>query len=473
VRLRSLLLVPLLLLGCPGDDDDDSAPPADDDDDSAIADTSVPWTSDLPSLEGDIGLVRGFRPMRSILHFHSVYSHDACDGAGYQYGVLDEECLAEMRDGLCRVSIDLAYVSDHPSYAAFHGFEEILLFRDDDVPIVEGGETIANLIQCPTGHEVVYMGGIEDELMPLGLDRHAAEVGEVADELYNSSTQELFDAVAAAGGMVFQEHPEERDFETLEQRQDMGLVGLEVFQLHAMLDPGAREEIYGLEPFGWIEDIGPFTDPEATGEPDLLFAAFFQELGPNVERWDHLLQRGPSVGIAATDAHRNVLPYLLRDGERPDGYRRNFRWFSNVVLADDKEPGAADEAVAAGRLFMAFEIFGTPDDLAFWYDDGGGSELEMGESCAGCTGGVLHLDCPALSPASPRDGEHDPVVEATVFRDGEVWQTGCGTFDVTEAGVYRARVDITPHHLTPFLGDDPTPYLHPFPWVYTNAIRIQ
>ena len=472
MRIGSLLL-PLLLLGCPGDDDDDSAPTAaDDDDDSAAADTSVPWTSDLSSLEEDIGLVRGFRPMRSILHFHSVYSHDACDGSGYQDGVLDEVCLAEMRDGLCRVGIDFAYVSDHPSYAAFYPFEDILLPREDDVPIVEGGETIANLIVCPNGHEVVYLGGIEDDMMPLGLDRHAAPYGVEADELYNTTNQELFDAVAAAGGMVFQEHPEERDLETLEQRQDMGMVGLEVFQLHAMLDPGSREEIYGLDPFGWIEDIGPFTDPEGTGEPDLLFAAFFQELGPNVERWDHLLQRGPAVGIAATDAHRNVLPYLLRDDERPDGYRRNFRWFSNVVLAADKTPAAADEAVGAGRLFMAFEIFGTPADLAFYYDDGG-TELEMGESCTGCTGGTLHLQCPTLSPASPRDGANDPVIEATLFRDGEIWQTGCGSFEVSEPGAYRARVDITPNHLTPFFGEDPTPYLHPFPWAYTNAIRVQ
>ena len=135
-RWTFLAVVLLLSPGCPGDDDDDSGALVDDDD-SSVADASVPWTSDLPSLEEDIGLVRGFRPLRSILHFHTVYSHDACDGLGYQEGVLDEECLAEMRDGLCRVRIDLAYVSDHPSYAAYHPFDDILLFREDDEAIVE------------------------------------------------------------------------------------------------------------------------------------------------------------------------------------------------------------------------------------------------------------------------------------------------------------------------------------------------
>ena len=473
--LLPLLMLPTLVLafGCPSDDDDSAG----DDDvsgDDDTVDDSRPWATDLPTLADEIAHPRGFLPLRSILHFHSPYSHDACDGLGYsEGGILDEECLQQMRDGLCRVGIDLAYVSDHPSYAAFHPFEDILLMREDDEPVTVSDDTVASRILCDTGHEVLYLPGIEDDVMPLGLDRHAAPYGEEADALYNNTSQELFDAVAAAGGMVFQEHPEERDLATLAERQDMGLVGLEVFQLHALLDPGAREEIYGLDPFGWIEDIGTFTMPDATGQPDLLFLAFFQELGPNLDRWDYLLSRGPSVGIAATDAHRNVMPIELSDGERPDGYRRMFRWFNNVVLADSKDPQAGDDAVAAGRLYIAFEILGTPDGLTFWYDDGAGTEHEMGASCTGCTGGTLHLDCPILSENSPRDGINAPEIAATVFKDGEAWQTGCGTFEITEPGAYRARVDITPHHLTPFLGDDPSPYLHAYPWVYTNAIRIQ
>ena len=445
---------------------------ADEDSGSPVS-SSVPWSAELPFLREEIAQPRGFLPLRSILHFHSPYSHDACDGEGYDEGQLDEQCLAELRDGLCRTRIDLAYLSDHPDYAAWHPFEDILLFREDDQAVTVAGETVANRIQCANDHQTLLMAGIEDTLMPLGLDRHAAAYGKEAHDLYNSSGQEIFDAATLAGGLVFQAHPEERDMKTLEARQDMGLTGLEIFQLHAILDPGSRQDIYGLDAFGWVQDIAPFTDEDGTAEPDLLFAAFHQELEPNLERWDHLLARGPSVGIAATDAHRNVLPMELRDGERPDGYRRNFRWFSNVLLsASGEDPADADEALAAGRLFLAFEIFGTPDGLAFWYEDAAGEPYEQGESCQGCAGGTLYLDCPQVSTNSPQDGVNEAEIKAVIFRDGESWQQGCGSFALDEPGNYRARIDILPAHLTPFFGADPEPFLHEYPWVYTNALRI-
>ena len=469
----ALLLLPALLLGCPGDetDDDDSAAVTDDDDNTE-APLVIPWNSDLPPLSGDIAPPRGFVPLRAITHFHSPFSHDACDGNGYLYGVLDEPCLSEMRDGLCRTSVDMAYLSDHPSYAAWQPFDEWLLFRDDDEELLLGGDLVASLIHCDTGHDVTYIPGIEDDLMPFSLEQHAAPLGEEADELYNTTTADSMAAMAEVGGLVFQNHPEERDILALQELQDWGLVGIEIFNLHSMLDPGAREEIYGLDPFGWIEDIGPFSDPEATGEPDLLFAAFFQEQGPNLERWDSLLTRGPMVGIAATDAHRNVLPMELRDGERPDGFRRNFRWFSNALLATENSLSAADEALAAGRLYAQFEVFGTPDGLNFWYESGSGNEVEMGDSCNGCGGGTLHLDCPVLSPSSPRDGSAEPEITAIVYRDGQAWQEGCGEWAVDQPGNYRVRIDIVPNHLAAYFGDDPAPYLHAFPWVYTNAIRV-
>jgi len=462
--MRALLLFPIvLLLGCPTEEDP-PPPPADD--------TAVPWSGGMPALQDDIAHPRGFLPLRTAVHFHGPYSHDACDGLYEDTGVVDADCLAQLRDGLCRNHYDLAYVSDHPSYAAFQPFEDLLLIQPGDEPIESGGQVIANRILCEDGYDVVYIAGIEDELMPLGLDRHAAPVGEEADELYNSSGAELFAAVEAAGGFVFQEHPESRDLETLYERQDLGIRGLEIFQLHALIHPEMREEIYGLEPFGWIEAFGPFIDEDGTGEPDLFFLALHQELLPNVQRWDALLARGPMTGVAVTDSHRNVAPMEMRDGERPDAHRRFLRWFSNHLLADEKTPQHGDELLISGRMYVAFELLGTPDGLTFWYDDGAGSELEMGGDCSGCAGGTLHFECPVLSPSSPRDGEGTPEISAVVFRDGAAWQEGCGDFQVTEPGVYRARVDIVPHHLTGFLPEDPTPYLRQMPWVYTGAIRI-
>jgi hypothetical protein len=329
---------------------------------------------------------------------------------------------------------------------------------------------VASRIHCEGGHEVLWLPGFEDELMPVGVEDHPVPHGEALDTLYNQSDAEAIEAMQSVGGIVLQAHAEERDLAELERRQDDGLQGVELFNLHAMLDPGSREDIYGLDAFGWIEDIGPFTDEDSGAEPDLLFLAFFQEQGPNVERWDHLSARAPTIGIAATDAHRNVMPLDLRDGERPDGFRRNMRWFSNHLLATGEDVQAADEALAAGRLYAAFEALGTPYQLGFWYTDDGGEDHELGATAA--PGGTLHLILPILSPSSPRDGSGQPPITGAVFKDGALWQEGAGSWQITEPGVYRARVDILPTHLAGFLGDDPEPYMRSYPWVYTNPIRI-
>ncbi len=430
----------------------------------------VPWSPDLPSLAEDVGMVRGFEPWRSIVHLHSPLSHDACDGDGYVDGVLDEACLAELREGLCRLSIDAAYLSDHPSHAAWLPYEDTLLMREGDQRVEQDDQLVASRIPCEGGHAVLWLPGFEDELMPVGVVGAPLEPGEALDALYNSSDAEAIAAMQGAGAIVLQAHPEERSLEELERRQDDGLRGVELFNLHAMLDPGSREDIYGLDAFGWIEDIGPFTDEDSGAEPDLLFLAFFQEQGPNVERWDHLSARAPTIGIAATDAHRNVMPLDLRDGERPDGFRRNMRWFSNHLLVSSPDVSGADEALAAGRLYAAFEALGTPAELGFWYTDGEGGDWEMGS--APPVGGTLHLIHPILSPASPRDGSGNPEITGAVYKDGALWQEGPGSWEVTEPGVYRARIDILPTHLEGFLGEDPSPYLHGFPWVYTNPIRV-
>jgi hypothetical protein len=456
------VLLVLLLASCTPDADTASPPDT--------GPFTVAWNPDLPPLADDVGLVRGYTPWRSIIHLHSPWSHDACDGHGYEDGVLDEECLAELRDGLCRLSIDAAYLTDHPAYAALQPFEDTLLMREDDERVEVDGRLVASRILCEGGHDVLWLPGFEDELMPVGMEGSPIAPGEELEGLYNQSDLEAIEAMKSVGGIVLQAHPEERDFADLERRQDDGLQGVELFNLHAMLDPGSREDIYGLDAFGWIEDIGPFTDEDSTAEPDLLFLAFYQEQGPNLERWDHLSSRAPTIGIAATDAHRNVMPIELRDGERPDGFRRNMRWFSNHLLVSSADVQGADEALAAGRSYAAFEALGTPAELGFWYTDAEGVDHELGATAA--PGGTLTLILPVLSPASSRDGSGPPEVTGAVFKDGVPWQEGAGSWDVSEPGVYRARVDIVPTHLAGFLGSDPEPYLHSYPWVYTNPIRI-
>jgi hypothetical protein len=312
--------------------------------------------------------------------------------------------------------------------------------------------------------------------MPISLDHQVAgdDFAE-NDRLYNGYDTEAVDADTAAGAAVLVAHTEQRVTADLERLQDDGLVGVEVFNLHEMFAPDIRAEALGLDALGWVSDIAPFTAPDGTAEPDLFVLGVLQAQPPSLQRWDALLARGPMVGVAGTDAHQNVLPLDLRDGERGDSYRRMLRWFSNVLWVDGPLPGRpmdpdhAQAAVAAGRSYVAFEVLGTPVGFDFSLIPAAGDPIEMGGAGPG---GTLVVGCPELHPDAPR-GLDAPEIAVRVLKDGVVWHEGCGQIATDGPGAYRVEVDIVPYHLTPFLGDDPEPWLKPYPWIYGNPIRVE
>ncbi|MEZ4240811.1 MAG: hypothetical protein R3F59_32580 [Myxococcota bacterium] len=445
------------LTGCHGED----ALPAD----SATTEPApreVPWTHTLPPLEAP----RGQQALRTIVHLHSPWSHDACDGDPLPDGVVNEPCLQDLRAGLCEAGIDVAFVTDHPAFAADQTWDALFHAREGD----ERVDGVANRIRCDDGRTVTWMPGIEDELMPVGLDRHVAgdDFAE-NDRIYNGYDAETVAAERAAGASVFVAHTEQRDVPTLSALQDAGIAGVEVFNLHAMFAPDIREEWLGLDGLGWVTDAAPFTSPEGTAEPDLLVLAVLQAQPPSLAAWDALLQRGPAVGIGGTDAHQNVLPIDLRDGRRGDGYARMLRWFANIVWADTTSPAAVQDALAAGRSHLVFEILGSEQGFDFDLRDADGGVHEMGSAAPA---GTLEVGCPSLHPASPR-GLEDPEITVSVLKDGAPWREGCGAFETDGPGVYRVEVQMVPWHLRGFLGDDPEVWLHAYPWIYGNAIRVQ
>lgn len=430
--------------------------------DSGGGDSAAPLVGDVPYV-GEHAELDQTSPMgrawkRGIIHLHSPYSHDACDGDGMPDGGINEECLQDQRDGLCATREDYAFMTDHPDYASYQTYDTMLLPRDDDQLLVDG-----KIMTCPDGHVVTLMPGIEDELMPIGLDRQVSESADENERIYNDSDQEAFDEDRAAGAIVLQAHTEGQDIDTLLARQAMGLVGTEMFNLHAMVDPTKREDDLGLDAYGYLDELGPFMTGTTKAEPDLGFLAFYQQQDVSIERWDALNAVGPMVGTAGTDAHENVLPNPMSDGERMDSYRRMMIWFSNIALVDGTTPQDYQDAVAAGRLFIAFEILGEPGSWDVHYGD-----LEMGGTAP--LGDDLVVTCPTLSPLSPQK-DTPPDITVAIYKDGALWQDDCGTFTPTEAGVYRAVATITPWHLSAFL-DDQQALIKPTPWLYSNAIRV-
>ncbi len=434
--------------------------PADTASDTAGTPTFVPWSRTRAPLQHTTASGRAWK--RGIIHLHSPFSHDACDGDPMPDGVPDATCLAHLRAALCDAGEDFAFLTDHPAHAAFQPFATLLQPQGQD-ELLDGGR--ANRLRCDDGRTLLTLPGIEDELMPVGLDAHAAEVGAAADALYNGTDEATVAAEVAAGGTVLQAHTEQRPLEELLDRQAWGLSGVEIFNLHAMVDPDIREEALGLDAFGMLDAIAPFLAGQTDAEPDLAFLAFYQQQDVSLEKWDAMNAVAPTVGTAGTDAHENALPMLLSDGERVDSYRRMMSWFSNILLVDGDAYTDVEAALRAGRNLVAFEALGTPASFDVRYGD-----LEMAGT--GAAGGSLEVGCPTLAAESPQDG-NVPTITVHVLKDGAPFAEGCGAHALTEPGVYRVRVDITPTHLTGFLGDQAASLVRAYPWLYSGAFRIR
>jgi hypothetical protein len=393
----------------------------------------VDWSNSRPPLQAE---AQGKSWKRGLIHSHSPLSHDACDGDGLPDGQVNEPCLADLRAAVCELSMDFIYLTDHPSNAADQDYETTKLLREDDEDL-----GIATRLACGT----TLMPGYEDDLMPVGMESKMAD-----RETYDNDDADAIAQMKAAGGIVLSAHTEGRDLDQLRERMENGAAGFEIFNLHAMFDPNIREEDLDLDRLSWMEEMDIFTAGDAT--PDLYFLVVHQEQAPSIEAFDTLWLDFDVVGTGGTDAHQNVLNLEMADGERVDSYRRMMSWFSNWLLTDGDTPAHFDEALAAGRNAVVFEVLGTPDTLDVSVE-----------------GDTLKVHCPSLTATSPWDGEA-PEITVDVFKDGVPWKTGCGTHDVGGAGVYRVAYTITPHHLAGFV---PAEFIRPYPWIYMPPVRVR
>jgi hypothetical protein len=417
---------------------------------------------------------RGLRSARGILHSHSPYSHDACDGNGLTMdGKPNPECLADLRRAVCDAALDFIFLTDHADHMAAQTFEDLLFIQPGDEPIQgTGGTAIANRIPCARGGRVLLAAGNEDSLMSVGLAQHLP--GDATERLaaYNADDPATVDAMHAAGALVMIPHTESRPLSYL---QMMPFDGMEVYNLHAAIDPDIRQYIFGLNAYGAFGAILPFATTDAAGpEPDLAILGFFEDLPLYTERWDALLPLRPVTGIAGTDVHQNSFPGMMRDGERGDSYRRLMRWFSNIVLVSGEvTPDAVKDALRAGRSYIAFEILGTPTGFDF-YAEQGTSTVEMGgQTTAGAT---LHVRAPALfdpDPAAP-----SPAISMRLLKvAGGTTQVAAEgeSIDLPSAGagIYRVEARIIPHHLRPYLGAEADKYIRDSLWVMSNPIYVK
>ena len=446
---------------------------------------------------------RGWAVKRGIIHLHSPYSHDACDGDPLPGGQLNAPCLTHLRRGLCQTRQDFAMLTDHASHMTEAPFESLFLAdaKAGDELLHDGADVVGNSLHCDPAlaadQRVVLTVGGENSLMPVGLHHHLGSTQpERAANMYAESPAAV-QAFHDAGGSVLVPHGESRTLDLLKTLTAAGLDGMEVYNLHANIDPTIRSTYLDLEGVGAIAGLLPWlaATPVSQGgpEPDLAMLGFLSANNNQLGKFDALLGLGRHLlPVAGSDIHENSFKQLLADGERGDSYRRLMRWFGNYLLVPQGEPltpALLREAVRKGRGYSVFHVFGPPVGFDFYAEPAqvGQPIAELGDSAE--LGAKLHLVAPRPLPADDRRSEpvlrltllrvapgqdKSQVVQTRLFSAAELQAGASLVADTTALGVgaYRAEVTVIPHHLTHLLGPDAATYVHEFPYLYSGVIYV-
>lgn len=463
---RAVFLVASLLIGC-GNKQSTSAATSTPDAAPAVR----PWqrlavkTSELPT-------ARGLRPVRGILHSHSPYSHDACDGEGLDdAGKPKAACVADLRRGMCEAAEDYVFLTDHAAHMAAQSFDDLFFVGPTDKVVLDGaGAKIGNRVDCGDGRSVLVMVGNENRLMTAGLERHLP--GDAAARLsaYDGDDVATVTAMHDAGALVIIPHTEQRADDYLAA---MPFDGMEIYNLHAAMDPKIRPAYLGLDGYAAAVNLLAFvTNPDL--EPDLAVLAFYQELPLYRTKWDKLLPTRHVTGTVGTDVHQNTFPGTAADGERGDSYRRLMRWFSNVLLVSgDLDPANVKKTLAKGRGYVAVEILGVPAGFDL-HAESGASTFEMGDEAP--KGATIVAKAPTvfgLDPAAQAPAIRLRLLRVTASGTTTVGEGSSITLPNAEPGAYRVEVFITPHHLRRYLGELPDKYVQEGPWVLSNPLYVR
>lgn len=459
---RSLLASAVLALGCGSDPAEEPGPSPD-----------PPWHPGTVYRTAEAPNARGWLDRRGLVHAHSVYSHDACDGAPRdENDQINEPCLADFRRDLCSVGHDFVFLTDHGESFARTEFPDVLLHRPEhgDELVERGGSPVANRLACPDGPAALVMAGNESSQMPVGLERHVADTLAEREAIYGETSVDSLNALAAAGAVVLAQHTEDW---TPEQLETLPFGGFEMYNLHANVITGAG---------GLLGLLAKLNFPEELPHPDLSLLPIVNEDDRYLERWGTVLARGARrTTTIGTDCHQNTLPDLLPDGERMDSYRRMMLWMSNhLLVAPDASGGSTDlelkDALRSGRLYGAFEVLGYPVGFDFHatsgetvIEMGGTAELSAAPELRVAPPSVQNLDPAAEAPRitarllKAREGGWDPVAEADEAL----------AFVPTEPGAYRAEIRIEPRHLRALLASYSDLADRSFVWIYANAIYVE
>lgn len=460
----------------------------------------------LPS-SGELGSPRGNRIARAITHFHSPYSWDACDKNGRPDGKLNAECMEHLRWAMCHNRIDYLAITDHPDAMAHYEFQDLLLYQSgDEIGYKVGAEPYVNRMRnCSLGQETLAMVGFESRLLSMGMSKHLPGTPDVRGAAYGGGDFALReDLRITADAIVATPHTEQW---TLADLKTLQPDAIEIYNIHANLDPKIRKRDLLLPPFETIPSVITYLiDPLGDLNPDFMFVGFVSVHPVYFQRWNGLAEEAvnnpgfPKVaGIGASDSHENVFKQTGSDGERLDAHRRLTRFMSNHVLVsslDTNSVVAADAVKASlrqGKGWLVFEGFGSPVGMDFSADRSG-TVIGPGESVAlGGGSATIEVRLPSLHALTPGLRSAAEVSGLSPIEPGrtprfrvELKRVTTGgadtvvassensgiTFSTSTPGAYRAEIFMTPLHLNELLRPFEDLAENEYRWIITNHLYL-
>ncbi len=415
--------------------------------------------TDADAMGADMGNPWGaYIQSRGLIHMHSIYSHDACDGKGFINGKPNLTCLKQLRTALCKSKFDFTFLTDHPSNMKSYTMKQDMLYdaTAGDKLWLYNGAPIANLMACPGGHSLLVSVGYESKhMMPLGLHKlptNSKHYDGVSDNTPVATIQALVKALQGYGAVVAMVHSEEKDI-SAKTISAGGFGVMEWYNIHANFSELIGSDIlkFDLQNLGKLGAIvqklvaiSPFlSSGVGAPHPDLIYLAFLDVVPKaGFTKWRETLKTKLVTGILGSDIHQNVaidasvctgvlkplcmgafalvettlgikIPAVVKnllasggsiqlgDGDRVDSFLRLARWLENRILVSKKgDQLQLQDALRKGRVYGLFSVFGDPLGFSFSGTTASGN-LALGDKAKGPV--TLKVTLP-LRPASMGTG---------------------------------------------------------------------
>jgi hypothetical protein len=440
----------------------------------------IAYDGTLPNAN-ELGTPRTLKIARTVTHFHSPYSYDACDKAGVINGQVDQRCLRSLKYAVCKSRVNYLFLSDHPENMANYEMQDLLLHDPaKDTLILKAALPYANQVgSCENGFVPTLLVGFESKLMALGMTKHLDPDINTRFGLYNEETNLIKGRLdTETEAIVAIPHTEGRTFNLI---NTVDPHAIEIYNIHANVDPKIRKKDMNWPPFEDMPGILTYLfDPFKTLKPDFMFMHFVSIHPIYFTRWNELVYAGKKVaGIIGTDSHENIFPQNGSDDERLDAHRRLARMASNHVLVSTLDPDSVKTSIKAARFWTVFEGLGSPVNMDF-YSVINGSTVGVGDTgVIGAGTAVFTVKLPTLHSASPQ-GNKAPEIKIVLKKvnsngtDSAVASvTGAHlSYETTSTGIYRAEIMIKPYHLKEFLSDFSKTAEDEYYWIITNHIYV-